>query len=128
MLNRLSSTLLSKNVKIKIYRTIILLVILYECETPILKEERKLKKSENRALRRMFGPKRDEGTGEWRKLQNEELNDLYSSTNIIRVIKSIRMRWAGHVACVGVRRVSYKVLVERPVRKRTHGRSRRRWG
>ena len=65
-------------------------------------------------LRRIFGPKRDEVTGEWRKLHNEELNDLYPSTNIMWVIKSRRMRWAGHVARVGERRVLYRVLVGKP--------------
>jgi hypothetical protein len=69
---------------------------------------------ENRVLRRIFGPKRDEVTGEWRRLHNEELNDLYSSPNIIRVIKSRRMRWAEHVACMGEKRGAYRSLVGRP--------------
>jgi hypothetical protein len=69
---------------------------------------------ENRVLRRIFGPKRDEAIGEWRRLHNEELNDMYSSPNIIRVIKSRRMRWAGHVACTGERRSGYRILVGRP--------------
>jgi len=95
--------LLYKNLKIKIYRTIILPVVLCGCETWSLKlrEERRLRVFENRVLRRSFGPKRDEVTGEWRKLHNVERNDLYFSLNIIRVIKSRRMRWAGHVARVG---------------------------
>ena len=98
----LSSSLLSKNLKIKIYRTLILSVVLYGCETLslILREERRLRMFENRVSRRIFGSKRDEITGEWRKLYNEELNDLYSSLNIVRVIKS-RIRWAGHVARMG---------------------------
>jgi len=89
VLNILSSSLLSKSIKIKIYRTIILPVVLYGCETwsLTLREERRLRVFENRVLRRIFGPKRDEGTGEWRKLHNEELNDLYCSPNIVRVIK-----------------------------------------
>ena len=85
----MSSSLLSTNLKIKIYRTIILPVILYECETwsLTLREERRLRVLENRVLRKMFGRKRDEVTGEWRKLHNGELNDLYCSPNIVRVIK-----------------------------------------
>ena len=104
--NLLSSRLLSKNLKIKIYRTIILPVVLYGCETwsLTLRKERKLRVFENMVLRKIFGPRRDEVTGEWRKLHNEELNDLYSSTNIVRVIKSRRMRWAGHAAHMGEER------------------------
>ena len=92
--------------KIKIYRTIILPVVLYGCETWSLKlrEERKLRVCENMVLRRIFGPRRDQVTEEWRRLHNEELNDLYSSPNIVRVIKSKRMRWAGHVARMGEER------------------------
>jgi len=82
---------------------------------------------ENRMLRRIFGPKRDRVTGEWRKLHNEELCDLYSSPNIFWVIKSIRMRWAGHIACMGERIGVYKVLVGKPEGKRPLGRSRHRW-
>ena len=80
-----------------------------------------------RLMRRIFGPNRDEVTGEWRKLHNYELNDLYSSHNIVRVIKSRRMRWAGHVARVGEGRGVYRVLVEKPEGKRPQGRPRRRW-
>ena len=90
----MSSGLLSKNLKIKIYRNIILSVVLYGCETwsLTLSEERRLRAFENGVLRRIFGPKRGEVKREWRKLQNEELNDLYSSINIVRAIKSRRMR------------------------------------
>jgi hypothetical protein len=87
-------------VKVRIYKTIILAVVLYGCETWSLtvKEEHKLRVFENRVLRRIFGPKRDGETGGWRKLPNEELHNLYSSPSIIRIMKSRRMRWAGHVA------------------------------
>jgi len=125
--NLLSSRLLSKN--LKIYRTIILPVVLYGCEAWSLtsREERKLRVYENMVLRRIFGSRRDEVTGEWRRLHNEELNDLYSSPSIVQVIKSRRMRWAGHVArMVGERRV-YRVLVGKPEGKRPLGRPRRRW-
>ena len=82
---------------------------------------------ENRVLRRVFGPKRDEVTGEWRKLHNEEISDLYSLPNIVRVVKSRRMRWAGHVTRMGQGRVVYRVLVGKPEGKRPLGRPRRRW-
>ena len=83
--------------------TIILPVILYGCETwsTTLREERKLRAFENMVLRRIFGPRKDEVTGEWRRLHNEDLNDLYSSPNIVRMIKSRSMKWAGHVAHMG---------------------------
>jgi hypothetical protein len=82
---------------------------------------------ENRVLRRIFGPKRDEVTGDWRKLHNEELRDLYSSPRVIRIIKSRRMRWAGHVARMGEKRNAYRLLVGKPVGKRPLGRPRPRW-
>jgi hypothetical protein len=81
---------------------------------------------ENRVLRRIFGPKRDEVTEEWRKLHNKELRDLYSSPSIIRIIKSRRMRWAGHVARIGEKRNAYRLLVGKPEGKRPLGRPRRR--
>ena len=92
-----------------------------------LREERKLRVFENMVLRGIFGPKRDEVTGEWRRLHNEELNDFYSSPNIVWVIKSRRMRWAGHVARMGEERVVYRVLVGKPEGRRPLGRPRRRW-
>jgi len=82
---------------------------------------------ENRVLRRIFVPRRDEVAGEWRKLHNEELNDLYSSPNIVRVVKSRRIRWVGHVARMGEGRSVYRVLVGKPEGKRPVGRPRRRW-
>jgi hypothetical protein len=96
----LSSRLLSENLKIVIYKTVILPVVLYGCETWFLtsREGHRLRVFESRVLRRMFGPRRRVMTGEWRKLHNEELNNLYSSPSKIRIIKSRRMRWARHVA------------------------------
>jgi hypothetical protein len=93
-----------------------------------LREERRLRVFKNRVLRRMFGPKRDEVTREWRQLHNEELHDLYSSSTIVRVIKLRGMRWAGHVARMGEGRGVYKSLVGKPERNRPLGRPRRRWG
>ena len=124
MQNILSSSLLPKNLKIKTYRTIILHVVLYGCETwsLTLKEERRLRGFDNRVLRTIFRPKREEIIRECRKLHNEELNDLYSSPNIIRVIKSRRMRRVGHVARMGERRGVYRVLVGRSEGKRPLGR------
>jgi hypothetical protein len=93
----------------------------------MLREEHRLRVFENRVLRRILGPKRDEVTGEWRKLHNEELHNLYSSPDIIRQVKSRRMRWEGHVARMGEERNVYKVLVGKPEGKRPLGRPRRRW-
>jgi len=123
--NLLSSSLLPENTKIKIYSTIIFPVVLYGCETwsLTLREERRLRVCENRVLRRIFGPKRDEVTREWRKLHNEELDGMYHSTNIVRMIKSRRMGWEGHVARMGDRRGLYRVLVGKPEGKRPLGRS-----
>jgi hypothetical protein len=91
-----------------------------------LREEHRLRVFENRVLRKIFGPKREEN-GSWRKLHNDELHSLYPSPNIVRVIKSTRMRWAGHVARMGERRGVYRVLVGRPEGKRPLERPRRRW-
>jgi hypothetical protein len=125
----LSSRLLCRNVKVKIYKTIILPVVLYGCETwsLMLREEHRLRVFENRFLRKIFGPKGDEATGEWRKFHSEELHNLYSSPDIIRQVKSRRMRWAGHVARMGEERKVYTVLVGKPEGKRTLGRPRHRW-
>jgi hypothetical protein len=114
----LSSRLLSKILK-----------ILHGCETwsLTLREEHRLRVFENRVLRRIFGPKGDEVIGEWRKLHNKELHDLYFSPSIIRIIKSRRMRWAGHVARMGEKMNSYGLLVGKPEGKRPLGRPRRRW-
>jgi hypothetical protein len=123
----LSSRLPSKNVKVKIYKTIILPVS-YWCETwsLALRKEHRLRVFENRVLRRIFGPKRDEVTGEWRKLHSEELHILYSSPNIIRQINFWRMRWAEHVSCMGEERKVNKVLVGKPEGKRPFGKPRHR--
>ena len=98
-----------KYVKIKIYRSIILSVV-YGCKTWSLTlwEERGLRLFKNRVLRRIFGPKKDEVTGKWRKLHNEELNDLFCPSNIVRLIKSRRVRWAEHVAPMGEKRGVYR--------------------
>jgi hypothetical protein len=126
--NLLSSHLISKNLKTKTYKTVIFLVVLYGCETwsRTLREEHMLRVFENRVVRKIFGPKREED-GSWRKLHNDEHHNLYSSTNIVRVIKSGRMRWAGHVARMEEGRSVYRVLVARPEGKRPLGRPRRRW-
>jgi hypothetical protein len=92
-----------------------------------MKEKCRIRVFENTVLRRIFGHKWDEVIGEWRKLHNEELNNLYSSSNIVQVIKSRKMRWVEHVACMGERRGVYRVLVEKPEGKRLLGRPRHRW-
>jgi hypothetical protein len=125
----LFSRLLSRNVKVKIYKTIILPFVLCGCETWFLslKEEHRLRMFENRVLRRIFGPKKEELTGDWGKLHSDELHILYSSQNIIRQIKSRRMRWAGHAARMGEERNVYRVLIGKLEGKRPLGRPRRRW-
>ncbi|KAJ4442283.1 hypothetical protein ANN_12151 [Periplaneta americana] len=109
----LSFSLLSKNWKVRIYKTVILSVVLYGCETwtLTLREEQRLRVFENKVLRKIFGAKRDEVTGEWRKLYNTELHALYSSPDIIRNIKSRRLRWAGHVAHTSESRNAYRMTV-----------------
>jgi hypothetical protein len=125
----LSSRLLSRNLKVKIYRTIILPVVLYGCETwPLtLGEEHRLRVFENRVLRKIFGPERDEVTGQSRKLPGGELHNLHSSPEIIRQMKSRRMRWAGHVARMGEGRNMHRVLVGKVEGKRPLERPRCRW-
>jgi hypothetical protein len=120
---------LSGNLKVKIYKTIILPVVLYGCETwsLTLSEEHTLRVFGNGVLRGLFGPKRDEVTGERRKLHSGELHNLYSSPDIIRLIKSRRTRWAGHVARMGEGRNVYRVLVGKPEEKSPLGRLRGRW-
>jgi hypothetical protein len=117
--NLLSSRLLSKNVKVRIYKIIILPVVLHGCETWSLtvREEHKLRVCENRILNRIFGPKMDGVTGRWRKVHNEELHILNSSPIIIKIIKSRRMSWAGHVARMGEKRNVYRLLVGKPEEK-----------
>jgi hypothetical protein len=115
--------------KYETVRTIILPVLLYGCETwsLTLREDHRQMVFENRVLRRIFGPKRDGVTEEWRRLHNEELNDLYSSPNFIRVIKSRRMRWTGHVARKDEGRGAYRIFMGRPEGRRRLGRPKSRW-
>jgi hypothetical protein len=118
-----------KNVKIRVYKNIILPVVLYGCENWSLKlrEEHRLRVLENRVLRRIFVSKRDDVVGGWRKLHDEKLHNLYSVPSIVRIIKSVRMRCAWHVACMGEKRNAYRILVGKPERKRPLGRPRHRW-
>jgi hypothetical protein len=122
----LSSLLLSKNIKIKIYKTIILPVVLYGSEiwSLTLRGEHSLRAFENRVLRRIFEPERDEVTGDWRNLHSEEQHSLYSSPNIVKVIKSRRMCWAEYVARMGDMRNAYTILVGKPEGKGPLGRPR----
>jgi hypothetical protein len=126
--NLLSSCLISKNLKIIIYKTVILPIVLYGCKTCSLTlgEEHRLRVFENRVLRKISGPRREED-GLWRRLINDELHNLYFSPNFVRVIKSRRMRWAGHVTCMWEGRGVYRVLVGWPKRKRPLRRPRRGW-
>jgi hypothetical protein len=104
-------------------------MVLYGCETwsLTLREEQRQRVFENKVPRRIFGTKRDEVTGDWRKLHNEELHNLYSLPNIIRMIKSRKMRLAGHMARMGAKRNAYRILVGKPEVKRPLVRPRRRW-
>jgi hypothetical protein len=115
--------------KIKIYRTIILSLVSYGCETwsLTLREEHRLRMFLRTVLRKIFGPKRDEVIRGWRKLHNEELHNMHSSSNIIRIMKSKSMRWAGHIAHMGGKRKGYRVSVGKPEGKRPLGRPRCRW-
>jgi hypothetical protein len=123
-----SALLLFRNIKVKIYKTIILLVVLYGCETwsLTLREEHRLWVFENWVLRRIFGPKKDEVTGQWRKLHNGELHNCYSLPDIIRQIRSRGMRWVD-VARMGEGRNMYRVLVGKPQGKGTLAGPRSRW-
>ena len=114
--NLLSSRLLSKKFKDQDIKNYNFAYLLYGCEnwSLTLREERKLRVFENMVLRRIFGPRRDEVTGEWRRLHNKKLNDLYSSPSIVRAIKSRRMRWAGHVARMDEESGVYRVLLGKP--------------
>jgi hypothetical protein len=125
--NLLSSRLLYKNVKIINNKTALLPGVLYGCETwsLTLRGEHRLRVFENRVLRRIFRPKRDEVTGGWRKLHNEELHNLYSSPSIIRMIKSRTMKWAGDIVRME-NRSAYTIFAEKPEGKRLPGRPRRR--
>jgi hypothetical protein len=116
-----------ETLKLEYTKTIILPVVLCGCETwsLTLREEHRLRVFEKRVLRRIFGSKRDEVTGDWRKLHNEELHNLYSSTSITRTMMSRRMRWAGHVARIGAKRNAYRILVGKPEGKIQLGRPRR---
>jgi hypothetical protein len=127
--NLMSSPLLSKNIKIRINKTMIFPVVLYGCKTRslVLREEHRLRMFENRVLRRIFEPKNGGVTAVWRKLHNEEHHYLYSLPSIIRIIKSRSMRWVGHVARMGEKSIVYRLFVGKPEGKRPLGRSSRRW-
>jgi len=126
--NVLSSCLLSKNLNIQLHKTMLLPVVLCAVKVDLLHLGRTQTEGVwEQVLRRILGPKREEVVGGWRRLHNEELHNLYASPNIIRVIKSKRMRWLGHVACMRQTRNAYNVLVEKTWREETTRKSRRRW-
>jgi hypothetical protein len=126
--NLSSSSLLCTYFNINIYRNIIVSVVLYGCETWSFtkREVRRVRMFDNRELRKIFGPNKDEVKGKWSKLHSKELNDLYSLSNIVRGIKSRRMRWARHVARIGDSRGEYRVLVGKPEGKIPLGKPRSR--
>ena len=121
--------MISRKLKLKIYRTVILPVILHGCESwsTTLADEQKLRVFENKVLRKIYGPKRDEMTGEWRRLHNEELHGLYDSPDVVRIMKSRRLRWSDHVARMREKRRLYSIVVRKPEGKRPLARPRRRW-
>ena len=125
----LLSHLLSKNIKLKICKKVFLPVILYGCETwtLTLREEKRLQIFENKVLRKIFGTRRDDQTGECIRLHNGELHDLYGKPNIIRIVESRRLRWAGHLTRMGNERGARKLLVGKPEGERPVGRPRMRW-
>jgi hypothetical protein len=122
----LSFCLLPKNINIRVHKTIIMPAVLYGCEicSLTLRQEYTLRVFDNSMVKGIFGARRNEVTREWRKLHNEELRDLYSSPNIIRMIKSRRIRCVGHVARMGEERNAYRLLVRKPEGKRPLGRPR----
>ena len=121
--------MLSRKTKIRIYKTIILPVVLYGCETWALTktQENRFRVFENKVLRKIFGARKDKVSGEYRKLHNHELEELYKSPSIVRIIKSRRLRWAGHVARMGEERTARRIFAGKPRSKRPLGRPRRRW-
>ena len=125
----LKSRLLSRKTKIRIYKTIILPVVLYGCETwPLTRaQENRFRVFENKVLRKIFGTKKDEVGWEYRKLHNHELEELYKSPSIVRIIKSRRLRWAGHVARMSEERTARTIFAQKPRSKRPLGRPTRRW-
>jgi hypothetical protein len=129
MVYKMGNIFLYNGKMVRIYKTVILPVVLYGCETWSLtvRQVHKLRMFENRMLRRIFGPKRDGVTGGWTKLHNEVPHNLYFSPSVIRILKSRMMRWTGLVARIGDKRIVYRLLARKPEGKRSLGRPRRRW-